>query len=115
WQVAPHALDRPGIGRQLGVVRARFPAEVRRTRRPEQRAVPGPAPRVVLVIAEEVRLLGTAHEEARLPSELLVQRGRGALHGPDDDKIRSMDHHPDDSPGLVSLASRRLASWPSTP
>src|SRR5262245_57065600 len=53
-----------------------------------------------------------AHEDPRLPSQLLVQRGRGALHGPDDDKIRPMDHHPDDSPD--SLA-RSLILQPTTP
>jgi hypothetical protein len=60
-----------------------------------------------LVVAEEARLLGPAHPEARLLCELLVQRCGGALHGANHDKVRSINHHPDDSPGpkrVVDLA-----------
>src|SRR5262249_20188386 len=92
-------------------MRARLAAELLRAGGPEQRTVPRPAPRVDRVVAEEVRFLGTAHEEARLPPQLLMQRGRGTLHRPDDDEVGSMDHHPDDSPGLRShsIAMRSTA------
>ena len=113
-QVPHHPLDRPGIGGKLGVMRARLAAKVCRLGGLEQRGVPAPASRVDRVVAEEVRLLGAAHEEARLPRQLLVQRGRGALHGPDHDEIRSMDHHPDDSPGRENGSLARCRGLDST-
>jgi len=109
-QVPHHALDGPGMGRELGVMSARLTAQVARIGSPEQRGIPGPSSCVDPVVAEEVRLFGAAHEEAPLPRQLLVQRGRGALHGADHDEIRTMDHHPDDSPGLKMVARTFHAS-----
>lgn len=94
-QGQPHPLDGPRVGRQLRVVRARLPAEVALAGVAEEGAVPSHPSRVDLVIAEEVGLLGSAHEEARLEGQLLVQRAGGTLHRTDRDEIRQLLHGPE--------------------
>ncbi len=106
WQVAHHSRHGPRISRELGVMRAGLAKEVGSAGVREKRRIPPPAPRINSVVAKKVRLLGPAHREARLPRELLVQRGGGALHGADHDKVWSMDHHPDDHPASEMVFKR---------
>ena len=65
----------------------------------------------IVVVAEEVRFLELAHADPRLPRSCSCNVVVAA-HGPDHDKVRSMDHHPDDSPGhKVDQNGRRLAAY----
>src|SRR5512142_129646 len=84
--------DRVRVGRELGVMRARLAAEGTLVRPLEEPAIPVPAFRVDVVVAEEVRLLGPAHEEPWLAGQLLMERARGAFHRADDDEIRPTTH-----------------------
>jgi hypothetical protein len=44
--------------------------------------------------------------------ELRVQRGGGALHGTDHNKVWSLDHHPDDHPA-IELDFSRFRAFPN--
>ena len=76
----------------------------------EVRNVPAEAPRIVLVVAEEIRFLRSRHDDVRLSSELLVQSRRGALHRSDDDEVWQPT-----LVGLPRLPADALRSAPTLP